>query len=349
MKLSSPWKTGSPKESTGTGFYIGKNRIVTNCHVVKHATSIRLERNGKPGTFKGIVIFKSELCDLALVTVENDSFWEDLPHVDFEEHVPNLGDAVIAVGYPLGNKTVTVTRGIVSTICLKDLTLLHMNPRLMCIQIDAAINPGNSGGPVISIESRKAVGVAFSHRNGAQLMSFIISIPVLRMFIEAYEQRDATANISSLNLGLLPDIGVYIDELKNVSLRKKLFGKLYRDDFFYGCLVTSVEKYCPSTDTIRVGDVILEVDELPVSENGEVHFRNHEWLPLDWLITKKKFGEILKVKILRPGSGCKDNYKTGIDDAEPLLRSVEEIEVAVPIAKMRHLVPKMLGKAILHE
>ena len=269
--------------------------------------------------------------------------------------MPNLGDAVIAVGYPLGNKTVTVTRGIVSTICLKDLTLLHMNPRLMCIQIDAAINPGNSGGPVISIESRKAVGVAFSHRNGAQLMSFIISIPVLRMFIEAYdEQRDAAANISSLNLGCLPDIGVCIDELKNASLRKKLFGKLYRDDFFYGCLVTSVEKYCPSTDTIRVGDVILEIDELPVSENGEVHFRNHEWLPLDWLITKKKFGKILKVKLLRAGSGCKDknndndNDKTGIDDAEPLLKSVEEIEVAVPITKMRHLVPKILGKAILH-
>ena len=24
LKLTSPWKTGSPKESTGTGFYIGR-------------------------------------------------------------------------------------------------------------------------------------------------------------------------------------------------------------------------------------------------------------------------------------------------------------------------------------
>jgi S1-C subfamily serine protease len=100
---------------------------------------------GKPGTFKGIVLCESEMCDLALVTVDNDAFWDDLPIVEFADEVPNLGDAVLAAGYPLGNKSVTVTRGIVSTIYLKDLSLLGLNPRLMCIQIDAAINPGNSG------------------------------------------------------------------------------------------------------------------------------------------------------------------------------------------------------------
>ena len=80
------------------------------------------------------------MCDLAIVTVHNDSFWDDLPQVEFEDDVPYLGDAVLAVGYPRGNKTVTVTRGIVSTICLKDLSLCGMNPRLMCIQIGSFSN-----------------------------------------------------------------------------------------------------------------------------------------------------------------------------------------------------------------
>ena len=83
------------------------------------------------------------MCDLALVTVDNEAFWEGLPQIEFAEEIPNLGDAVLAVGYPLGNKSVTVTRGVVSTIYLRDLSLLGLNPRLMSIQIDAAINPGN--------------------------------------------------------------------------------------------------------------------------------------------------------------------------------------------------------------
>jgi hypothetical protein len=37
------------------------------------------------------------------------AFWEGLPTVEFEDEVPNLGDAVLAVGYPRGNKSVTVT------------------------------------------------------------------------------------------------------------------------------------------------------------------------------------------------------------------------------------------------
>ena len=50
LKLTAPWKTGKSWDSTGTGFYIGNKLIITNSHVVHHAASIRLERNGKPGT-----------------------------------------------------------------------------------------------------------------------------------------------------------------------------------------------------------------------------------------------------------------------------------------------------------
>ena len=36
------WKVATPSVSTGTGFYIGHKRILTNCHVVRHATSLRV-------------------------------------------------------------------------------------------------------------------------------------------------------------------------------------------------------------------------------------------------------------------------------------------------------------------
>lgn len=107
-----------------TGFFIGNKKILTNHHVISDATSIRLERNGQPGkslpiifpqiciilfnsttrpsgNFAGTVLFKSELCDLALVTVDNDSFWNKLPQIEFDDNIPRLGDSVLAVGIVL--------------------------------------------------------------------------------------------------------------------------------------------------------------------------------------------------------------------------------------------------------
>ena len=361
LKLTAPWKTGKTSDSTATGFYIGNKRIVTNCHVVNNAASVRLERNGKPGTFKGIVLFISPMCDLAIVTVENDSFWDGLEYVEVDDEIPHLGEAVLAVGYPKGNKTVTVTRGVVSTVCLKDLSLLGMNPRLVCIQIDAAINPGNSGGPVIGVDSKKLVGVAFSHLRNAQLMCFIISAPVLRMFMSEYErvtiQNSFTRSIASnsveneegedsmksndnsssssrnntrvTNYGCLPEVGFYCDELKNVSLRKRFFGSKFHVDDFFGCLIMCVREFTPVTDVLKVDDVLLAVDGHPVSENGEVHFRNHEWLHFDWLISKKEFGSTVQFKILRKN-----------EDAP---NEIRELTVEVPIKRVKHLIPKILG------
>ena len=44
------------------------------------------------------------------MTVDDDTFWEGLPAVELQEAVPGLDDTVVAVGYPLGAKSVTVTR-----------------------------------------------------------------------------------------------------------------------------------------------------------------------------------------------------------------------------------------------
>ena len=125
--LLKPWKVSDPQTSTGTGFYMGDKIIITNSHVVHHNTSLRLERHGQPGNFAGRVLCESELCDLAMVTVDDETFWEGLPSVSLQDQVPELDDTVVAVGYPLGAKSVTVTRGVVGNVSLSDLSLKDMN------------------------------------------------------------------------------------------------------------------------------------------------------------------------------------------------------------------------------
>ena len=118
-----PWQMRPPSAATGTGFCIGERRILTNSHVIHGGTSIRVERHGRSGNFAARVLCEGEMCDLALVTVDEDEFWEDLPSVVFQDEVPALDDTVIAVGYPLGATSITVTRGVVSNVQMKDLTL----------------------------------------------------------------------------------------------------------------------------------------------------------------------------------------------------------------------------------
>ena len=105
--LKNPWKTEDPQRWHGTGFYIGNKRIITNHHVIDNATSIRLERNGQPGNFPARVISKSSLCDLGLVTVDDESFWSNMPEIEFDSHIPRPGDSILALGYPLDATTVT--------------------------------------------------------------------------------------------------------------------------------------------------------------------------------------------------------------------------------------------------
>jgi S1-C subfamily serine protease len=200
-----PWKVGDPQTSTGTGFFLGNKTIITNSHVVHNHTSIRLERHGQPGNFAGTVLCESALCDLALVTVEDESFWADVPAVTLQDSVPELDDTVVAVGYPLGAKSVTVTRGVVSNVALKDLSLQRRNPQQLTVQIDAAINPGNSGGPVFNVETCEVVGVAFAGLDSAEGHGFIIPVPVIRLFMATFKQAKNPL------WGLLPSLGIAAD------------------------------------------------------------------------------------------------------------------------------------------
>ena len=54
----------------------------------------------------------------------------------------------MAVGYPRGGDSMSVTKGVVSRIDMR--RYRTAGGKLLCVQIDAAINPGNSGGPAFN-------------------------------------------------------------------------------------------------------------------------------------------------------------------------------------------------------
>ena len=136
---------GNGSSSTGTGVVLtADGYVLTNSHVVAGATTISATfTDGR--MLPAVIVGQDEISDLAVLRVEAT----DLVAAEFgDSAVLRVGDAVVAIGDPLGTKLRgTMTDGIISAIN-RD---IETDGRTMTlIQTNAALNAGNSGGPLLN-------------------------------------------------------------------------------------------------------------------------------------------------------------------------------------------------------
>lgn len=163
---------GQPRQgvqSLGSGVIVDEDGwIVTNWHVVRRATKIRVSLADGTRYDDAKYITGDEKNDLALLKIESK---KPLPHVDLAGEIePSLGETVIAIGNPFGFDH-TVTKGIISA---KNRRYPPDDPQFEDIlQTDAAINPGNSGGPLINTRGQ-LIAINTAILNEAQGIGFAI-------------------------------------------------------------------------------------------------------------------------------------------------------------------------------
>ncbi|KAJ0106657.1 hypothetical protein Patl1_17987 [Pistacia atlantica] len=187
--FSLPWQRKRQYSSSSSGFVITGRRVLTNAHSVEHYTQVKLKKRGSDTKYLATVLAIGTECDIAMLTVNDDEFWEGVPPVEFGE-LPALQDAVTVVGYPIGGDTISVTSGVVSRIEI--LSYVHGSTELLGLQIDAAINSGNSGGPAFN-DKGNCVGIAFQSlkHEDVENIGYVIPTPVIMHFIQDYEKNGA--------------------------------------------------------------------------------------------------------------------------------------------------------------
>lgn len=161
----------------GSGFFIMKNVIVTNYHVVKNAKKIRVR---KPNSIKmedqARVIAVDPNTDLALV--ETIDLSSDVPLKLGNSSQSTVGSQVYVSGNPQGLEG-TFSDGLVSN--------KQRMSGIEVIQISAPISPGSSGGPVVDA-SGKAIGVATSYfKSGQNLNIAVPSTYIARLILRTEE------------------------------------------------------------------------------------------------------------------------------------------------------------------
>ncbi|XP_072966078.1 protease Do-like 10, mitochondrial [Typha angustifolia] len=279
-----PWQNKSQRESMGSGFVLPGRRIVTNAHVVADHTFVLVRKHGSPTKYKAEVQAVGHECDLALLTVESEEFWDGMNSLELGD-IPFLQEAVAVVGYPQGGDNISVTKGVVSRV--EPTQYVHGATQLMAIQIDAAINPGNSGGPAIMGD--KVAGVAFQNLSGAENIGYIIPVPVIKHFLSGVEEHGKYVGFCSLGLSCQPT--------ENVQLREHF---LMRAEMT-GVLVNKVNPLSNARKALKKDDIILAFDGVPIANDGTVPFRNRERITFDHLVSMKKPEETAFVRVLRDG------------------------------------------------
>ncbi len=248
--------------------------ILTNNHVVEGSTSVSVSFNDETHTkaLPGTVIGTAPERDLAVIRVEAD----DLVPVELARSSGlRLGDAVIAIGFPLGLGGPTVTSGIVSGL---DRTIEGRNGDLTgLLQTDAAINPGNSGGPLVD-RSGRLVGIntAGIRQEDTEGIGFAIAIdealPVIARISDAPPATDAWLGISFSSV-----------DSESAAVQLGL------DSSTRGAAVTVVYPGGPGEKAeLAVGDVIIAADDVPI--------RNANALAK--LVAERKVGDELDLELI---------------------------------------------------
>ena len=244
------------QNSLGSGVIVSDDGyVVTNHHVINGGTDIRVVLLDKR-EFEAEVVLNDERTDLTILKIKNEG--ESLPFLEFTDSDElEVGDLVLAIGNPFGIGQ-TVTSGIISALARTD---VGVSDYQFFIQTDAAINPGNSGGALVDMRGH-VVGIntaIYSKSGGSHGVGFAIPANMVRFVVDSARQGSTVRR---------PWLGAQLQAVTSDIADSLGFDKPT------GALVKQMHRRSPLNDAgIRVGDVLLSIDERQISAPEEFTYR----------------------------------------------------------------------------
>ena len=280
--LFRPWTKGAVSEVSGSGVVIDGHRILTNAHVVAYASEVQIQSHQGGDRLNAKVAFFSPGIDLAVLTLDDDSFFKGRAPIPRSSGLPTTKDAVLVYGYPTGGQTLSVTKGIVSRI---EFVFYNFPTSGLRVQIDAAINPGNSGGP--AVVGDKMIGLAFSKLGGADNIGYIIPDEEIELFLAATRAG---------RTGEKPALFESFQTLENPALRT--FLKL--PEGARG-IVLQPSPFRDRSSPLRPWDLVTAIAKTPIDDQGEIQIAPNVRVKFPYLVQKVAANGLVPLSIIRDG------------------------------------------------
>ncbi|MCX5922064.1 MAG: trypsin-like peptidase domain-containing protein [Candidatus Dependentiae bacterium] len=309
-----PYNIEEQAENRGSGFLInGDGYIITNAHVIDEAKRIWVH---VPLLGRHMIHVDVVGCcpqrDVALLRIKPKDLKElraalgVVPYLIFgDSDVVQRTDAILVLGYPMGQYRLKSTTGVVSGRESSD-------GGQAFIQVTAPINPGSSGGPMFN-EHGQVIGISIATIAEAQNVGYAIPINQLSLILdELYTQR----------LVRVPFLGVqcmYANDSKAEFLGNPLPAGIYINRVIKDSLFDRAG--------IQVGDMLYEFNGLPIDVYGES--------PAPWgvdkttlidLIARVKTGDKVKCVVYRNGKRKEITLKFVLSDPYPIRHMYPDCE-----------------------
>ena len=248
--------------ATGSGFVITEDGyIVTNHHVIEEATrdkSVPITVSFQNGeSYKAKLVGSEADNDVAVLKIEAQGL---KPVVLGDSDKLAVGEAVYAIGNPLGELTYSLTDGIVSALDRVITTGSGESAvSLNMLQTNCAINSGNSGGPlfnaygeVIGITTAK-ISRAASSSTSIEGLGFAVPVnDVKGIMKDLIENGYVTGK---------PYMGVQISSVTEAEAK--------RYGLKVGAYVEVVEENSSAEKAgLKVGDIIIAIDQTEINTHS---------------------------------------------------------------------------------
>jgi S1-C subfamily serine protease len=301
-----PWAKQAPREATGTGVIIEGKRILTNAHVVLYASQVQVQANQSGDKISATVESIAPGIDLAVLKLEDESFFASRPALPRATKLPAVKDSVMVYGFPTGGTTLSITKGIVSRI---DFTSYNFPTSGLRIQIDAAINPGNSGGP--AVDGDRMIGLAFSRLGGGDNIGYIIPCEEIELFLQ---------DVADGRYDGKPALFDSLQTFENPALRP--FLKVGRE--VSGIIVTETDSP-DEAYPLKPWDILTHIGDTPIDNEGMVRVGAIR-VRFQYLIQKVAQGGRIPLTLVRGGQSQK--VEVPVSSRRPLV--IPDLENAYP-------------------
>lgn len=288
------WAGQYVTQGAGSGVvYSDDGYIVTNNHVIEGASNISVTLHD--GTeYPATLVAADPLTDVAVVKIDA----EGLPAVTFGDmNDLNVGDAVVAIGNPLGTLSGTATEGIVSAL-EREITI--DGKQMTLIQTSASINPGNSGGGLFD-QYGNLIGIVVAKSSGSDVEGLGFAIPCDKV---------ASVAKSLIENGYVegrPQAGITIVDLTDANAAMRAGVTIT------GVYISDVTGKNAQKAGLQTGDLIYYLDDTKITSSAQ----------LVALIQKHEVGDIVTFTVVRDNELLKMDVELELSQPQQAAQDVQ--------------------------